>query len=139
MPSCPMAPGPSSDVVARSFVLSLMPIAIAYHLAHYLSYFLIAGQIAIPLISDPFGWGWDLFGTAGYRIDIAVVNAKTVWYVAVAAIVIGHIVAVYLAHVMAMRVFAEPRRALISQFPMLALMVGYTTISLWILAQPIVE
>lgn len=50
--------------VVGCFGLSLVPIAIAYHIAHYLSYFALAGQQIIALISDPFGVGWDLFGTA---------------------------------------------------------------------------
>lgn len=129
---------PTRDV-AGYFVLSLVPIAIAYHLSHYLSYLLIAGQYIIPLASDPFGLGWDLFGTAAYRLDIGIVNAKLVWYVAVTAIVVGHVCAVYIAHVMAMRVFADRGAALRSQIPMLVLMVGYTMISLWILSQPIVN
>jgi len=124
--------------VAGYFVFSLVPIAIAYHLAHYLSYLLIAGQGIIPLLSDPFGQGWDLFGTAGYAVDIGVVNAKMVWCVAVTAIVLGHVLAVYIAHVMAIRVFENRAQALRSQIPMLVLMVGYTMISLWILSQPIV-
>src|SRR5262249_16322888 len=69
------------------FILSLVPIALAYHLAHYFSYFLIQGQLAIPLISDPFGFGWNLFGTADFRPDIALVDARLTWYVAVVAIV----------------------------------------------------
>jgi hypothetical protein len=125
--------------VAGYFVLSLVPIAIAYHLSHYLSYLLIAGQNIIPLLSDPFGIGWDLFGTTAYAVDIGVVNAKMIWYVAVTAIVVGHVLAVYIAHVMAVRVFAERAQALRSQVPMLILMVGYTMVSLWILSQPIVS
>jgi hypothetical protein len=124
--------------VAGYFVLSLVPIAIAYHLSHYLSYLLIAGQSIIPLLSDPFGMGWDLLGTTAYAVDIGIVNAKMIWYVAVTAIVAGHVLAVYIAHVMAVRVFEDPARALRSQIPMLILMVGYTMISLWILSQPIV-
>jgi hypothetical protein len=125
--------------LAGRFVPTLVPIAIGYHLAHYLSFLLIAGQLSIPLASDPFGYGWDLFGTAGYRIDLAVINARIVWYVAVAAIVIGHVIAVVLAHVTALRLFESRRAAMLSQIPMLVMMVGYTTLSLWILAQPIVE
>jgi hypothetical protein len=125
--------------VARVFVLSLVPIAIAYHLAHYLSYLLIQGQLIIPLASDPFGAGWDLFGTAAVRPDIGLVGARFAWYTAVVAIVLGHILAVYVAHHMALRQFGDPRMALRSQYPMLALMVGYTVVSLWIIAQPIVE
>lgn len=123
---------------ARYFVLSLVPIAIAYHLAHYYSYLLINGQTIIPLASDPFGFGWDLFGTAGYRVNIGIVTAKFVWYLSIAAIVIGHVVAVYLAHVTALRLFGQGRAAMVSQVPMLVLMVGYTMSSLWILAQPLI-
>jgi len=46
-------------------VLTLVPIAVAYHLSHYFSLLLTAGQFVIPLASDPFGFGWNLFGTAG--------------------------------------------------------------------------
>jgi hypothetical protein len=130
--------GVGTREAAGYFVLSLIPIAIAYHLSHYLSYLMISGQNIIPMLSDPFGVGWDLFGTKSYRVDIGVVNAKMIWYVAVTAIVVGHVLAVYIAHVMAIRVFGDRVRALRSQIPMLILMVGYTMVSLWILSQPIV-
>jgi hypothetical protein len=121
------------------FVLTLVPIGIAYHLAHYHSLLLVAGQYAIPLLSDPFGWGWDLFGTTLYRVDFSVVDAASIWYLSVGAIVVGHVAAVYLAHVMALRVYQNARSALQSQIPMLVLMVYYTMSSLWILSQPIVK
>ncbi|HSE94875.1 MAG TPA: hypothetical protein VLD61_03240 [Methylomirabilota bacterium] len=129
----------SLGTVARLFVLSLVPIAIAYHLAHYFTYLLIQGQLLIRLASDPFGFGWNLFGTARYRPDIGLVGARAVWYTAVVAIVLGHVLAVYVAHVVALREYRDRRRALLSQLPMLVLMVGYTVVSLWIIAQPIVE
>ncbi|PVE20369.1 hypothetical protein DC522_32770 [Microvirga sp. KLBC 81] len=129
----------SLSTLAGRFVLPLVPIAIAYHLAHYLSFLLLAGQFAIPLASDPFGFGWDLFGTALYRIDIGIVDARFVWLMAVGAIVIGHIVATWLAHETALAVFVTSKAARKSQGPMLVLMVGYTVLSLWILSQPIVE
>ena len=131
--------GISIRQVAGLFVLSLVPIALAYHLAHYLSYLAIVGQYIIPLASDPFGMGWNLFGTSLYMVDISVVNARLVWYTSVAAIITGHIIAVWLAHVMALRIFRSNRAALLSQIPMLLLMVAYTMLSLWILAQPVVE
>ena len=124
--------------IAGLFVYSLVPIAIAYHLAHYLSYLLIAGQLIIPLASDPFGIGWNVFGTAGYSIDIGIIGAKFVWYTALIAIVLGHIFAVGVAHFVALQVFESASAALKSQYPFLLLMVGYTMLSLWILSQPIV-
>lgn len=129
----------SASQVASLFVLSLVPIALAYHLAHYFSYLLIQGQLAIPLASDPFGFGWNVLGTAHFRPDIGFVDARVAWYTAVTAIVAGHIVAVYIGHVVALREFRDPEAVIKSQFVMLVLMVGYTTASLWILAQPIVE
>src|ERR1051325_2446294 len=124
--------------LAGQFVLSLVPIAIAYHLAHYFSMLAIAGQFIIPLASDPFGWGWDLFGTTLYRIDIGLVDARFIWYLSVAAIVTGHIIAVWISHATAYAVL-DPGTARRSQYPMLVVMVGYTMLSLWILAQPIIE
>jgi len=115
-----------------------VPIAIAYHLAHYLSYLLLAGQLIIPLASDPFGIGWDIFRTKSYSIDIGIVGAKFVWYTAVIAIVVGHVFAVGVAHLVALRVFESAGAALKSQYPFLVLMVAYTILSLWILSQPIV-
>lgn len=125
--------------VACLFVLSLVPIAIAYHLAHYFTFLLIQGQLVIRLASDPFGIGWNLFGTARYRPDIGMVGARSAWYTAVGAIVAGHIIAVYVAHVIALREYPARRDAIRSQLPMLVLMVAYTVVSLWIIAQPIVE
>jgi hypothetical protein len=128
-----------TGVVLRSFVLTLVPIAIAYHVAHYFSLFFLGGQYVIPLISDPLGRGWDLFGTAHYQVDIGLVTPRLQWSVAVVAVVLGHVCAIYLAHVTALRLFADRRAALRSQIPMVALMVIYTMLSLWILSQPIVE
>jgi hypothetical protein len=125
-------------VAAGSFVLSLIPIAIAYHIAHYLSFLLLAGQLVIPIASDPFGFGWDLFGTKLHRLDIGIINARFVWLTAVAAIVVGHITATWIAHETALQLCADPATARRSQYPMIGLMIAYTVTSLWILAQPIV-
>jgi hypothetical protein len=125
---------------ATAYVYSLVPIAIAYQAAHYYTFLFIQGQAIIALISDPFGWGWDLFGTADYKINAGLIGADTVWYTQVALIVAGHVVAVYLAHVIALRLLkGDTRLAARSQYPMLGLMILYTVFSLWILSQPIVE
>lgn len=138
-PSMPSTSPVATLHVAGMFVLTLIPIAIAYHFAHYLSFLVMAGQYLIPLASDPLGLGWDLFGSKLYFIRIGIVDARMVWYVSLFAIVAGHIAAVILAHVTAQRLFPTRAGALRSQYPMLALMVGYTMISLWIMAQPIVS
>ncbi len=129
---------PVADV-AKGFVLSLVPIALAYNLAHFISFLLIQGQLMIPLASDPFGFGWDLFGSAGYRLNVGVIDARTTWFISIAAIVTGHIASVYVAHETALRRVPDGAPALRGQYPMLLLMVLYTATSLWIIAQPIVN
>jgi len=124
---------------AMCFIYTLVPIAIAYHLAHYLTYLLVQGQFIIPLLSDPFGYGWDLFGTRNYRPDIAIVGSRFAWYTSVITIVCGHVIAVYLAHVKAVQTIPDAHAARRSQYPMTVLMVVYTFCGLWVLAQPIVN
>ena len=125
--------------VAQAYVFSLVPIALAYNMAHFLSLLLVQGQLIIPLASDPFGFGRDIFGTSGYRIDPTVISAKAAWFLSVGAIVAGHIVSVYIAHAISLRRAANRSLALRGQYPMLALMAFYTAVSLWIIAQPIVN
>ena len=123
--------------VARGYVFSLVPIALAYHLAHFLTLLLIEGQLIIPLLSDPFGYGWDLFGTANYIINTDVISARAVWFISLAAIVGGHVASVYLAHRIALRLAPPGANAAVGQLPMLGLMLLYTASSLWIIAQPL--
>jgi hypothetical protein len=123
---------------AAAYAFSLVPIAIAYQAAHYYTYLLVQGQMIVSLVSDPLGWGWNLFGTADFEPRYGIVGAGFVWYSQVALIVAGHVIAVYLAHSISLRLLRDPGRALKSQLPMLVLMVLYTMTSLWILAQPIV-
>jgi hypothetical protein len=118
------------------FVLSLIPISIAYHVAHYLYWFVTQIQFVIPAASDPFAFGWDLFGGRNFMPDRAAIPLKVIWHTAVVAIVIGHVIAVYVAHRLALNAFGR-RRATLSQIPMLLLMIAYTMTSLWMLAQPI--
>jgi hypothetical protein len=118
------------------FVLSLVPIAFAYLVAHYFSQFLIQGQFIISLISDPFGFEeWDLFGTIDFAPNLAIVAPETVWYVQVVSLTIGHVAGLAIAHDRAVALFQSRGDALRSQYPMLALMVLYTVGGLWLLSQ----
>lgn len=124
---------------ALGFAATLIPIGLAYSVAHYYTMLVVQGQDLFRLVSDPFGYGWDLFGTVGYKINIDIVKAGFVWHSQVAIILVGHIASVYLAHIVGLRMFGVGKRAFWSQFPMLILMVAYTVIGLWILSQPIVS
>jgi hypothetical protein len=121
--------------LATEFLGSLVPIALAYALAHYFSLLLIQGQVAITLASDPFGYGWDLFGTADYQVDATVISPNTIWYFQVAVLVTGHVFGLVLAHDRAVTLFNSPRTAIRTQYAMLALMVLYTVGGLWLLSR----
>ena len=143
--------------LACSFLASLLPIAMAYLIAHNFSAFFIQGQNIIALASDPFGWGWNLLGTAHFYPDITLIDAKLTWYVATISIVTGHVVSVLMAHRVACH-YSEQLHALsfkamledptlefevttikpwILNIPMTLVMMGLTAMSLSIIAEPL--
>lgn len=123
--------------LALRFAYSLLPIALVYHVTHY--YTLVQSQAIkiLPLASDPLGKRWDLFGTADWFKYNIIPDPEVVWHVQVVLIVIGHIISVYVAHQIALQTFSTHKQAVLSQIPMLILMVLFTTAGLWILSQPI--
>jgi hypothetical protein len=128
-----------SGRAAVALAHSLVPIALAYVVAHSFTLFVFQAQDLIRLASDPFGRGADLFGTADHRIDFRLVSANAIWAVQVAAIVIGHVAALALAHDRALELSDGHRAAIRSQLPMLALMVALTVAGLWSLSEGMAE
>jgi hypothetical protein len=121
---------------ATGFAMTLVPIALVYNAAHNYSYVVVQSQALIPLLNDPLAKGWHLWpAVANLTPSFALAQASTVWFAQVVLIVLGHVIAVYLAHLRAGERFRTAQRALLSQYPMLALMVIYTMTSLLILAQ----
>lgn len=126
----------STRELARRFAHSFIPIALAYLVAHYFSFFVFLEQAQFTyLLSDPLGDGSDLFGTAGSGIDYSLLGANLTWYVQVAALVIGHVTALVLGHDRALEIYGDARTAARSQYWMLAMMVGFTTLGLFLLSQ----
>ncbi len=121
--------------LARAFVHTLAPIAFAYAIAHYFSLVVFQGQALIYLASDPLGTGANVFGTANTQVDYTLISPTAVWYVQVGALVAGHVAGLVLAHDRALAVFAGNRRAAVrSQYWMLTVMVGFTSLGLWLLS-----
>jgi hypothetical protein len=120
--------------LARRFVHSLIPIALAYVVAHYFSLLAYQGQAMASLASDPLGDGSNILGTAASTIDYNVISATGIWYVQVAALVLGHAAGLTLAHDRALTVYRRVRDATRSQYWMLAVMVGFTSLGLWLLS-----
>ena len=124
----------SNGRVAEAFVHSLIPIALAYFVAHYLTLFVFQTQDIIRLISDPFGTGADYFGTSDFLINFQLVSPGWIWGIQVAAIVIGHVLALAMAHDRALEIGRTHGEAIRSQAPMLVLMVLLTVSGLWSLS-----
>ncbi|MGH9164440.1 MAG: hypothetical protein ACRDZW_02860 [Acidimicrobiales bacterium] len=122
----------SPEDLRAAFVHSLVPIALAYAVAHYFSLLVLEGQASLALASDPLGRGWDLFGTAGWVVNFNLVSPRTVAYVQCGSIVVGHVAGVVLAHDRALVLF-DKRVATRSQYPLLAVMVLFTVGGLYLL------
>ncbi|MDP8930932.1 MAG: hypothetical protein M3O70_20760 [Actinomycetota bacterium] len=111
--------------LVEAFVHSLVPIALAYAIAHYFSLLVFEGQRFVELASDPLGRGWDLFGTAHWQVNYTAVSTAVIAWVQAGAIVAGHLAGVVLAHDRAVVMFPG-KLATTSQYALLAAMVSYT-------------
>lgn len=126
---------PEFRVLTRSFAHTLIPIALAYLVAHYFSLFVFQEQAQFTyLLSDPLGEGSNLFGTANSGIDYTLIGPELVWYVQVAALIVGHVTALVLAHDRAVLIWRDYRLATRSQYWMLAVMLAFTGTGLFLLS-----
>lgn len=125
---------------AGRLVYSIVPVALAFQAAHYLTNVLVDGQNALIAVSDPFGLGWNLFGTAEWHTTTSFLNTiagvTLIFNTETAVIALGHVIGITMAHLIAMELFQNPRKAVISQIPLAALMVFYTGFGLWLLSTP---
>ena len=124
--------GDSEAELGDAFGPSLVPIVVAYTVAHYFSFLVLDGQAILRLASDPFGMGWNLFGTAAYRVNYGLLSTTAIAWIQTAAIAVGHVLAVLVAHDRAVERYPAGL-AVRSQYPMLAAMIGYTVGGLFLL------
>lgn len=120
--------------LGRLFAHTLVPIAAAYVFAHYFSLLTADGQAIAPLLSDPLGHGSDLLGTADWTPNLGWISANAIWYIQIAALLAGHITGLILAHDRALELYEDGTTATRSQYWMLAVMVGFTSLALWLLS-----
>ena len=124
----------------RLFAPSILPIALGYHIAHYLTAALVEGQYLLLALDDPFRQGWHLLGLDGFYVTTGFFNTpgtvRVIWLAQAGAVVAGHVIAILLAHALAIRGGAGARRAVLGQAPLAIFMVGYTVFGLWLLASP---
>ena len=119
----------------------LLPIAVGYLIAHYLTYLLIDGQRIVIALSDPFQRGWDVIGTAFFVPTGAWLPPGLVWTLQLASVVGGHMLGAWGGHVVAALdapAGLEGRPLTVRQIPLAIVMVALTTLTLWSLGQAIV-
>ncbi len=138
----------------------LLPIAVGYLVAHYLTYLLVDGQRILVAVSDPFQTGADLLGTAFFQ-PVVWMPAGLVWTVQLGVVVGGHMLGAWSGHVTAARDTeavangrqprdmrhrkvpgvrtSGPRDVRVREIPLALMMVALTTLTLWSLGQAIVQ
>ncbi|MEJ6405081.1 hypothetical protein V8J85_19495 [Yoonia sp. 2307UL14-13] len=120
--------------------LSVLPIALVYHIAHYLPSFLVSIQYTVAALSDPFARGDDWLGLEPFRVTTGFFNridtVRLIWITQAGLVVLGHVWSVLLAHRLATDLFGGHRRAAIATLPLSVFMIAYTFLGLWLLAAP---
>lgn len=130
---------PVLDAV-RLFAPTLLPIALAYHIAHYVTVFLVDGQYVLAYLTDPLNTGTDLLGLGDFHVTTGFFNTpgtvRAIWLSQAGVVVTGHVIAILMAHVLALRGHGNTLRAIVGQAPLAIFMIGYTFFGLWLLASP---
>jgi hypothetical protein len=114
----------------------LVPVAVGYLVAHYLTFLLTEGQRIVVALSDPLQQGWDLWGTVQFEPREDLFAGSLVWTLQVSAVVIGHVVGAWFGHSAVRRSRSEGES--VSQWPLAALMIAMTVLALWSLGQNLV-
>ena len=122
---------------ARAFGWSLVPIGVAYLLAHNAPLLMTGIPEVIAQLSDPFARGWNLLGTATWFHDY-LPSPAFVWFLEIVLIVGGHIIGVLVAHRIAVRLAGSHRAAVVGQVALTILMSLFTIMTLALLSQPLV-
>lgn len=128
------------SVALGRLALTLLPIAAAYHVAHFQVAFLVNGQYLLAALNDPFSTGADIFGLEPFYVTTGFLNTtytvRIIWLSQAFIIVAGHMLAIMLSHAIALDLFKDGRKAIISQIPPAIFMILYTLFGLWLLAAP---
>ncbi|WP_294621726.1 hypothetical protein [uncultured Roseovarius sp.] len=119
---------------------TILPIALGYHVAHYLTSFMVDGQYVIKFLTDPMGQGADLLNLGTFYVTTGFFNTpgtvKVIFLTQAGAVVVGHVIAILLAHALAVRGHGNNWRAVLGQAPLALFMIAYTFFGLWLLASP---
>jgi hypothetical protein len=124
----------------NTFAITILPIALGYHFAHYLISFLVQVQYLVATIADPLAKGWNMFGLGRLTVKTGFLNTMTsvrpILLTNVAAVVFSHILSVIMAHRLAGMFCNSRKNILLLQCGLGILMIIYTIFGLWLLSTP---
>ncbi len=119
---------------------TILPIAVGYHFAHYLTTILVTIQYTVASFNDPFSLGWDLFGVGQFYVTTGFFNrpesVEQIYLSQATAVVIAHLISLLCAHRVVASLVPDNKQAIISQLPLAIFMVNYTLFGLWLLSAP---
>jgi len=125
----------NTRTIFKSFSYAVLPIALFYHLAHNSMHFFMEAQELIPLLSDPFGLGWNLFGTADDTYREILTNEIVSW-IQVGLVIMGHILSVQIAESIFRKMEHQTGNRLKVITPLILVMILYSSISIFLIASP---
>lgn len=124
----------------RVFAVTLLPIALGYHFAHYVVTFMVQIKYALSTASDPLAVGWNLFGLGAVKVTVGFLNVpetvKMIWLTQASVVVFSHVISVLMSHSVAARLCGNNKSIALIQIGLAILMVAYTVFGLWLLASP---
>jgi hypothetical protein len=121
--------------IFKAFSYAIIPVALFYHLAHNGMHFFMEAQNIIPLLSDPLGFGWDLFGTARKSYG-SLLSLPTIWWIQLFLLIVGHVYGVIIADKISKQLFMNQKNYLKGLIPLIVTMIFYSAFSVWLIAQP---
>ncbi|MEP1614543.1 MAG: hypothetical protein ABJL72_21820 [Roseobacter sp.] len=122
------------------FAVTLLPIALGYHFAHYLVAFLVQIKVTLSTLSDPMALGWNLFGLGAVKATFGFLSVpetvKIIWLTQAGVVVFSHVVSVLMGHHVARALYDNAKDVVFVQLGLTLLMIAYTVFGLWLLASP---
>ena len=117
------------------YAYSIIPLVLMMHLSHNLRHLLEEGTGLIPVISDPFGFGWDLFGTSGY-MPAPLLGSSAILLIQWLLMFAGLGYSVSIGKNISKRISGGSKSAYI---PALIFVFVFFVLNLWLLGQPIMH
>ena len=118
--------------VSKLFGHTMLPIAFAYHITHYLTLLLFETQTFIYRLNDPIGTGLNLFNVQEPEINYFI-EPIIIWGIQVAVTLLGHMLSVVLAHDLAVKLFGHQQSDK-TQYIFLFITVALTLQALFVLS-----